>query len=87
MDMSMKSVRLTTFGGEYKYFQFWWMCFTAYTYVYGFAASIRKTRDPDLPSGEDTVINSATTEGKKKEKSKMINAIAIANITTAFTSE
>ena len=68
MDMPSKSVWLPTFGGEHKYFQVWWMRFTAYATVYGFYARIRKTRDPDLPSGEYTVINSATTEGKKQEK-------------------
>ena len=68
MDMSTKSVRMTTFVGENKDFQVWWMRFTAYAEAYGFAASVQKTIYPDLPSGKDTVINSATTEGKKQEK-------------------
>ena len=37
--------------------------------------------------GKDTVIDSATTEGKKQEISKNMNAIAITNLTTAFTGE
>ena len=65
MDMSKKSVRLTTFGGEHKYFHVWWMRFTAYAAVYGFYACIINVRDADLPGGEDTDINVAATEGKK----------------------
>ena len=63
------------------------MQFTAYTVVYGFAASVRNTRDPDLPSKKITVIYLDTMEGKKQERENKINVIAIANITTAFTSE
>ena len=37
--------------------------------------SVWKTRDPDLPSGQDTVIDLATTEGKKQEILKKINVI------------
>ena len=68
MDMSTNSFRIPTFGGENKYIQVLWMRFITYAAVYGFAASVRKIRDPDFPSGEDTVINSATTGGKKQEK-------------------
>ena len=66
--MSMNSVQLPTFGVEHKDFQVWWMRFTAYAAVYDFSASVKKKRDPDLPSGKDTAINSSTTEGKKQEK-------------------
>ena len=45
----------------------------AYAAVYGFATSVRKTRDTDLSSGKDTVTDSATTEGKKQEKAKKIH--------------
>ena len=86
MDMSTKSVWLPTFGGEHKYLQLWWMLFTAYATVYGFYASIRKTRYPDLPNVEDTIINLATTEGKKQKKENKINVISITNITMACTS-
>ena len=51
------------------------MRFTAYAAVYGCAVSVRKKRDPDLPSGKDTVLDLDTTEGKKQEKSKKINVI------------
>ena len=87
MDMSTNSVRLPTFGGDHKDFQVWWMRFTEYAAVYGFYASVQKTRYPDFLSGEDTVINLANTEGKKKEKSKNMNVIVITNITMSFTSE
>ena len=66
MEMSTKSVRLRTFGGEHTYFQVWLMRFTAYAAVYGVAASVCKTTYPDFPSGEDTVINLDTKEGKKQ---------------------
>ena len=87
IDISTKSVRMPTFGGKHKYFQVWWMQFTEYAAVYGFASSVRKTIDPDFPSGKDTVINLATTEGKKQEKSNNMNVIVITNITMDFTSE
>ena len=87
MLMSMKSARLPKFGGEHKYLQVLWMLFKAYLAVYGFSASVWKTRDPDFPSGKDNVIYSDTTEGEKQEKAKKMNAIAITNLTTDFTSE
>ena len=86
-DMSMKSVRLPTFGGEHKDFQVWWMRFTAFAEVYGFAESIKKTKDPNLPSSESASVDETTEEGKKQGKAKKLNAIAIANLTMAFTSE
>ena len=54
------------FGGEHKYFQVWWIRFTAYASIYGFPVSIQKTRDPYFPNGKGTVINLDTTEGKKQ---------------------
>ena len=72
MDMSTKSVYMLMFEDENKYFQVWWMRFTAYAKLYGFAASVQKTRDTDIPSGDDTVINLDTMEGKKQEKAKNI---------------
>ena len=87
MDISTKSVRLPKFGGDHKYFQVWWMWFIAYVVVYGFATIVRKTRDTNFPSGKDTVINSATTEGKKQQKAKNMNMIEIANIIMDFWSE
>ena len=87
MNISMKSVRLFTFGGEYKHFQVWCMRFTASGAVYGFDVIIRKTRYPCLLSGKDSVIDLDNTECKKQEKSKNMNAITITNLTVAFASE
>ena len=84
---STRSVRLPAFSGEHKDFQVWWMRFSAYAAVYGFAQSVRKIRDPDLPDTEDASIDAATADGKKQLKAKKLNAIAIANLTMSFTSE
>ena len=87
MDMSTNSVQLPKFGGDHKYSQVWWMRFTSYSAVYGFSLSVQKTKYPVFKSGEDTVTNLATAEGKKQEKAKNMNSIAITNLTMAFTSE
>ena len=84
----MRSVRLPAFSGEHKNFQvWWWMIFSAYAAIHGFAQSVRKTRDPDLPATEDASINVKTDDGKKQLKAKKLNVIAIANLTMSFTSE
>ena len=59
----------------------------SYAEFYGFAASIQNPRDADFPSGEDNVINLDTTEGKKQEKSKTMNVIAVDNLSMTFTSK
>jgi len=84
---SEKSIRLPTFGGEHKDFQMWWVRFTAFASVYGFAASVGRTPDPNLPGSEDEVIDESTDEGKLMAKARKKNAIAMANLTMAFTSE
>ena len=66
MNLSTKSIRILTNGGKHKYFQAWWMQYIAYTAVYGFSVSIIKVRYPYFLSGEDTVINLATTESNKQ---------------------
>ena len=59
----------------------------AYAAVYGCAVSVRKKRYPDLPSGKDTVLDLANIEGKKQEKSKTMNVIAVDNLSMTFTSK
>ena len=87
MDMSSISFWMPTIGWEHKDIQVWWMIFTAYAAVYGFADSVQNTRYPDFRSGEDTVINLATTGVREKLKSKKMIVIAVDNLNMAFTSE
>jgi len=84
---SEKSIRLPTFSGEHKDFQIWWMRFRAYANVHGFAVSIQRKADINLPESEDAEIDETTDVGKKQAKAKKMNAIAMANLTMAFTTE
>ena len=82
-----KSVLLPKFDGAYKTFQVWWTRFMAYAAVYRFVQALRIGGEHDLPATEDTVIDTTTDEGKREEAAKKRNALAMANLTMAFTSE
>eukprot|EP00591_Stephanopyxis_turris_P000610 CAMPEP_0195508876 /NCGR_PEP_ID=MMETSP0794_2-20130614/1972_1 /TAXON_ID=515487 /ORGANISM="Stephanopyxis turris, Strain CCMP 815" /LENGTH=163 /DNA_ID=CAMNT_0040635957 /DNA_START=67 /DNA_END=558 /DNA_ORIENTATION=+ len=82
-----KTVKLPTFSGERKDFQIWWVRFCAYASVQGFRQSIGRVRDPDLPSSEDVTIDARSDQGKKQLRAKRANAVAMANLTMAFTTE
>ena len=74
------------FSGEPKDFQVWWMRFTAFAALAGFAAAIKNTRDVDLPPTEDTVLTDSDDD-KKMAKARSANSLAMANLTMAFTTE
>eukprot|EP00957_Ditylum_brightwellii_P052791 4002643-Ditylum_brightwellii.AAC.1 len=86
-DQATKSLKLPTFDGEQKTFQIWWMRFRAYGTVYGFAQSIKMTVDPNLPDTENTDIDESTDTGARQAKALKLNAIAMCNLTMAFTTE
>ena len=78
---------MPVYDGTYKHFQVWWTRFTAYATVYKFAQALKVGGEADLPTTEATVIDTSTVDGKKEEAAKNRNAIAMANLTMAFTSE
>eukprot|EP00957_Ditylum_brightwellii_P208978 15359734-Ditylum_brightwellii.AAC.1 len=86
-DSAVKSIKLPTFDGEQKGFQIWWMRFCAYGTVYGFAQSIQQRPDQDLPSSEYKILDTAMVDGARAAKVVKLNAVAMCNLTMAFTTE
>jgi hypothetical protein len=83
-----KSVKLPTFDGAHKSFQLWWTRFTAFATVYKFNEAVRKDGpDPDLPSSESEVLDEDDEDDKKKIAMRKRNAVAMVNLSMAFTSE
>ena len=85
---SEKSVRLPMFDGAPKKFQLWWMRFLAYAMVYKFNEVISKDApDQDMPLNEAEVSDESNDAHKKKIAAKKHNAVAMVNLSMAFTSE
>jgi hypothetical protein len=84
---SEKSVRLPTFDGSHAKFQIWWTRFKAYAMVYKFVEALKESAETDLPGTEDTRIDEATDIGKRQVAAKKRNAIGMAHLTMALTSE
>jgi hypothetical protein len=59
-----KSVRLPTFDGTSKSYQFWWTRFQAYATVYEFGEALVVGGEADLPGAESTVLDETTADGK-----------------------
>ena len=75
-----RSLKLPTFSGKQKDFQIWWLQFSAYASVCGFAAAIKTTKEADLPDQEEEDANDTA---KQKEARKR-NSLAVCNFTLAF---
>ena len=85
---SEKSVQLPTSNGAPKNFQMWWMRFVAYVMVYKFNEAISKDApDLDLPLNEAEMLDESNDAHKKKIMAKKHNAVAMASLSMAFTSE
>jgi hypothetical protein len=83
-----KSVKLPSFNGTQESFPMWWTRFEAYATVHKFEGAIMMTGpEPDMPSKASDVIDESTDDGKKKAAAKKRNAIAIASLSMAFTTE
>ena len=80
-------VILPKFDGAPKSFMIWYTRFMAYASVMKFAEAVRKTKDPNLPAKEGDAIDESTDDGKKKAAALKRNAVAMANLTMAFTTE
>eukprot|EP00957_Ditylum_brightwellii_P079535 6047557-Ditylum_brightwellii.AAC.1 len=86
-DLVVKSIKLSTFDGEQKGFQIWWMRFHAYGIMYGFAQSIQQQPDQDLTSLEYKILYTAMTGCARAAKAVKLNAVAMCNLTMAFTTK
>ena len=76
------------FDGASKNFQLWWMRFNAYATVHRFAKAVSKdVPDADMPLSEAEVLDESTDAGKKRIAAKRRNAVAMASLSMAFTSE
>ena len=85
--LSEKSVKLPTFDGSHATFQLWWTRFKAYATVYKFDQALKVGGERDLPASESVTIDTSTDVGKRQEAAKKRNAVAMANLTMAFTTE
>ena len=68
-------------------FQIWWTRFSAYARVFNFAQVLKEGGESSLPDKEDDVIDGSTDSGKKMTVVKKRNAIAVLNLTMAFTTD
>jgi hypothetical protein len=84
---SKKTVRLPTFNGSSKDYQVWWAQFTAYAAVNKFVEALTIGGEAVLLTREADVPDLTTTVGKEQAAAVKRNAIAMANLTMAFTSE
>jgi hypothetical protein len=79
------SARLPTFDGNHKKFQLWYTRFRAYATVCRFSEALEK--QDAMPAKESDKIDESNEDGKKQALAKKRNAIAMANLSMAFTSE
>ena len=85
MDSSDKSVRMPSFDGAPKNFQVWWMRFKAFATVHRFLQALTIGGETDMPATDATVLDSQLDVLSIAAKKR--NAIAMANLTMAFSSE
>ena len=83
-----KSVRLPTFDGTAENFHLWWTHFLAFARVYRFSKAVDKAKmDADLPATESTPLPTDPDNKEIQEKVLARNAVAMANLTMAMTTE
>ena len=82
-----RKLELPTFDGTPAKFQMWWTRFKAYAAVMGFLPAIQIVKEVNMPTDESEEIDETQEEGKKKAAAKRRNALAVANLTMAFTTE
>jgi hypothetical protein len=88
LSSEVKSARLPTFDGMLDKFPVWWTRFEAFAVVHKYEKAIRVNGpDSDLPASDSEAIDESTDDGKKKSVTKKRNAIAMANLSMAFTKE
>ena len=83
----IKSLRLPELNGDHEKFQVWWTRLEAYAGVFGFLEALKPGGETALPDTESTIIDETTEDGKLQAAAKRRNAIAVANMTMAFTTD
>jgi hypothetical protein len=74
------------FDGQHKNYQIWWTRFIAYASVHQFTQALKTGgKMSAMPARDDVTVNATTPPAMTKAKKR--NAIAMANLTMAFTSE
>ena len=81
------SVKLPLFDGKAKNFTMFWMQFKAYGAVKGFLPALQDGGKPDMPPDEATVLDMNDPTKKTQVEAKKRNAVAVASLTMAFTTQ
>ena len=82
-----RKLEIPAFDGTDSKFSMWWTRFKAYAAVMGFLPAIKVGGESMMPVSEGKEIDETQEDGKKKAAAKKRNAIAVANLTMAFTTE
>jgi hypothetical protein len=82
-----RTARLPVFGGAHADFQVWWTRCMAFAAVCKFMQALKVGGETNLPAKEDDATDVSTDVGKLQSAAVRRNAIAMANLTMAFTSE
>jgi len=82
-----KRLSLPEFNGDGTKYQLWKTKLMAYAGVYGFVAALREGGESTMPVSEVTVLDLSKTSDKAANEAKKRNAIAMANLTMAMSTE
>ena len=82
-----QSVKLPTFDGKPKNFTMFWMRFKAYGSVKGFLPALQVGGEATMPADEATALDPNDAEEAKQIAAKKRNAVAVASLTMAFTTQ
>eukprot|EP00977_Amphora_coffeiformis_P019679 scaffold7386_cov160-Amphora_coffeaeformis.AAC.9 len=82
-----QSVKLPTFDGKAKKFTMFWMRFKAYAAVKGFLPALQDGGEGYMPPDEATVLDPSDPDEKLMIEAKKRNAVAVASLTMAFTTQ
>ena len=85
--LATKSLRLPTFDGKPEHYQVWITRFRAYAGVLGFSASLKDFGETSLPATEEEDLDELDTVQVPRIKARKRNAVAVANLTMAFTTD
>ena len=81
------SVKLPLFDGKASKFTMFWMRFKAYGAVKGFLPALQDGGEADMPADETTTLDPADADEAKQIAAKKRNAVAVASLTMAFTTQ
>ena len=84
---AVKSLRIPVFDGKVQNYQVWVTRFRAYAGVFGFAAALIEGGEINLPTTEETEVDETSDTDAPIRAAKKRNAVAMANLTMAFTTD